>query len=78
MTGASAMSARELLQTGALGTVPFCRVSKAGMRKAALAIAGRETVIEVDSLANGMTFLGSRATLVLNRNGCRVFSPDAL
>ena len=75
MAGTSAAGARSLAR---MGTVRFCRIANGDLREVALAIAGRGVVVEVDPSATGMTFLGSHATVVLDRRGCHLFSPTAL
>ena len=78
MAGASAAGARKPARTKMLGTVRFCRISDRSLRDAALAIVGRDIVVEVDSSTSGLTLLGSRATLVLDHNGWRLFAPAAV
>jgi hypothetical protein len=78
MVAAGATSARQLPPTGALGTVRFCRVSDRGLGDAALAMAGSDVVLEVDPSATGIALLGSRATLVVDHDGWRLFAPTAL
>jgi hypothetical protein len=67
-----------MVRAGALGAIRFCRVSDRSLQEAALAIAGRDVVVEVDPSATAMALLGSRATLVLDQGGWRLFSPIAL
>jgi len=75
---ANAAAGRGHVRAGTLGDIRFCRISDHSLRDAALAIAGRDVVVEVDSSATGVTLLGSRATWVLDHDGSRLFSPDAL
>jgi hypothetical protein len=65
--------ARVIIASGAIGPVRFCRA--AGPRWLALArqVSGDGTLIaEVHAAANGAVFLGSSATLVVDRKGCRI------
>jgi hypothetical protein len=79
MAGARAGGPRDIVRAGALGAIRFCRVSDRSLQEAALAIAGRDAVVEVDpSATTGMALLGSRATLVLDHGAWRLFSPIAL
>jgi len=52
-----------------LGEIRFCRVSHEGL----LRFVPHGSVAEVDPVTDGLTFLGSRATLVVDRNGWRLF-----
>lgn len=64
--------ARKLVRSGALGRLVFCRVGDAAL----LAVVERVTsgcIIEVDPAFQGAAFLGSRATLVIDRAGCHLF-----
>lgn len=78
IAGASAVGAPEVAAIRALGTIRFCRISDSSLREAAMAIGGRDVVVEVDPAVSGMTFLGSRATLVVDRDDWRLFAPSAL
>jgi len=56
--------------------VGFCRIGDPALRPAAQAVSEPLTsgcIIEVDPDFEGVAFLGSRATLVIDRAGCRVF-----
>ena len=52
-----------------LGEILFCRVS----HKSLLRLVPHGSIAEVDPASDGLTFLGSRATLVVDRNGWRLF-----
>ena len=52
-----------------LGEVRFCRVSHEGL----LPLVPRGCIAEVDPLIEGFTLLGSRATLIVNHSGWRLF-----
>jgi len=65
--------ARRLIAAGAIGPVRFCRA--AGPRWLALArqVSGDSTLIaEMHAAGNCAVFLGSTATLVVDRKGCRL------
>src|SRR5579864_4842438 len=71
---ASVTLARELLRCGELGPVRFCRIGHSDLRPAAAYILGRaDCRIEIHAGAAGAAFLGSRATLVVSGEVCRVF-----
>jgi len=53
-----------------IGQVHFCRVAHAQWLK----FVPPGCVAEVDSAAEGITFLGTRATLTVNRAGCHLFA----
>ena len=78
IAGASAVGAPEVAAISALGTIGFCRISDSRLREAAMAIGGRDVVVEVDPAVGGMTLLGSRATLVVDYDGWHLFGPTAL
>lgn len=72
--------ARELVRSGALGRVGFCRIGDPALLAAARAVAGPRIsgcIIELDPAFQGAAFLGSHATLVVTRAGCRVFPENA-
>jgi len=52
-----------------LGQVRFCRVS----HKRWLGMVRRGSIVEVDPTVEGATFLGSKATLIVNRGNWRLF-----
>jgi hypothetical protein len=52
-----------------LGRVWFCRVSHEGL----LRLVPSGCIAEVDPVTEGLTFLGSHATLIVNRSGWRLF-----
>jgi hypothetical protein len=52
-----------------IGAIRFCRVSHPRWLK----FVPPGCIAEVDSAAEGITFLGVRATLAVNRAGCHVF-----
>ena len=65
--------ARRIVAAGAIGPVRFCRA--AGPRWLALArqVSGDSTLIaEMHAAGNCAVFLGSTATLVVDRKGCRL------
>jgi hypothetical protein len=65
-----ALQARELVRTGRIGDVRFCRVSHAGL----LGLVPADCIAEVDAATDGITFLGTHATLMVNRGGYRLFT----
>ena len=66
------MAALYLRAAPRLGKIHLCRVAHEGL----LGIVPRGCIAEVDPGTEGAAFLGSDATLVVNRNGWRVFSAD--
>jgi len=65
--------AREIIGAGAIGSVIFCRAASPGWAAVARRVCGNSAVIvEVDVTAGGAVLLGSAATLVLDREGCRL------
>ena|SRR5689334_4973673 len=72
--------AREIVRRGELGRIGLCRLEHRGLMSPASYILDQEPphfVIEVEPAAKGMAFLGSRATLVVTRDGCRVFERES-
>jgi hypothetical protein len=67
---AFALQARELVHRGRIGEVRFCRVSHAGL----LGLVPADCIAEVDAATDGITFLGTHATMVMNRSGCQLFT----
>jgi hypothetical protein len=67
---AFALQARELVRGGRMGDVRFCRVSHAGL----LGLVPADCIAEVDAATDGIAFLGTHATLVVNRSGCQLFT----
>jgi hypothetical protein len=67
---AFALQARELVRGGRIGDVRFCRVAHAGL----LGLVPVDCIAEVDAAADGITFLGTHATLVVNGSGYRLFT----
>jgi hypothetical protein len=67
---AFALQARELVRGGRMGDVRFCRVSHAGL----LGLVPADCIAEVDAATDGITFLGTHATLVVNRSGYQLFT----
>jgi hypothetical protein len=68
--------ARETIRTGRLGEVEFCRVGHDELVPIAQFVLGDsrvEGIVEVDAAAEGVALLGRRATLVVDRAGCRLF-----
>ena len=68
--------AREAIRTGRLGEVEFCRVEHDGLLPTAQFVLGDtrfDWIVEVDPAAEGVALLGRRATLVVDRAGCRLF-----
>jgi hypothetical protein len=69
--------AGSVVRRGRLGTVNFCRVSNPALLPAAQLLVGKAApgcVFEVDPAADGAALLGTLATLVVNRGGCRLFA----
>ena len=52
-----------------LGEIRFCRVSHEGL----LRLVPGGCIAEIDPVTDGATFLGSRATLIVNGSGCHLF-----
>ena len=72
--------ARELVRSGALGRVGFCRIGDPSLLTAARSVAGllrSRCIIELDPAFEGAAFLGSHATLVVTSAGCHVFPESA-
>jgi hypothetical protein len=67
---AFAFQARGLVHCGRIGDVRFCRVSHAGL----LGFVPADCIAEVDAATDGITFLGTHATLVVNRGGYQMFT----
>ena len=67
---AFALQARELVRGGRIGDLRFCRVSHASL----LGLVPAGCIAEVDAAADGIAFLGTHATLVVNRSGCQLFA----
>ena len=73
--GSDVRRAREMVRRGELGAIHYCRVGHPGFRAAALCILGqRDCVIEIERETEGVAILGSGATLVVGREGWRVFA----
>jgi hypothetical protein len=73
----AAWQARKLVRGGAIGRVAFCRASDADWLSLARQVCAEGRVIaEVDRAEKaaepGAVFLGSHATLVVGRKGCRL------
>ena len=68
-----------MIAKGELGSVNFCRIRDAGSLADVRFVLGHcdGCVTEVEPTANGVEFLGSRATLVLKTRGYRLFGPTA-
>lgn len=61
-----------------LGAIHFCRIADPGLRDTASSILDwADCVIETEPDAEGMVFLGSRATLVVRGSEWRVFSRES-
>ncbi|MBZ5577395.1 MAG: hypothetical protein LAP40_12615 [Acidobacteriia bacterium] len=76
---AALRAARELIRAGALGSVGYCRVGNRYLLPAVRFVLDRaqpDCVVEVDSAAEGAALLGSQATLVMGRDGFRLFGRD--
>ncbi len=70
------LEARERVRDGQLGQIRFCRVSHPSLLSAASFVLDGgipAPVVEVEPAAPGMALLGSRATLAIDRSGCRTF-----
>ena len=67
---AFALQAQELVRGGRIGEVRFCRVSHASL----LGLVPAGCIAEVDASTDGIAFLGTHATLVVNRSGCQLFA----
>lgn len=67
---AFAFQARGLVHCGRIGDVRFCRVSHERL----LGLVPADCIAEIDAATDGITFLGTRATLVVNRSGCQLFT----
>lgn len=68
--------ARDLLRSGALGRIGFCRIGDPALLATARAVVGPQSsgcIIELDPTFQGAAFLGSHATLIVTTAGCRVF-----
>jgi hypothetical protein len=66
-------SAREIIGAGAIGSVRFCRAAGPGWAAVARRACGNSAlIVEVDGTTGGAVLLGSAATLVLDRKGCRL------
>jgi hypothetical protein len=65
-----ALQARELVRGGRIGDLRFCRVSHASL----LGLVPPGCIAEVDAAADGIAFLGTHATLVVNCSGCQLFA----
>jgi hypothetical protein len=64
------LQARELVRGGRIGAVRFCRVSHPGL----LGLVPADCIVEVDAATDGIAFLGTHATLVVNRVGYQLFT----
>ena len=75
----SLRQARAMIAKGELGSVNFCRVPAPGWLADVRFVLGNcgGCVTAVEPTASGVEFLGSRATLVLDPNGYRLFGPAA-
>jgi len=76
---AALRAAREIIRAGALGAVGYCRVGNRELLPALRFVLDRarpDCVVEVDPATEGAALLGSRATLVMGRDGIRLFGRD--
>lgn len=69
--------ARQLIRSGRLGRVGFCRVAHPSLLPAvAFVLGGGARVSEVNAGTDGIVFLGSRATLAVDQHGWRLFARE--
>ena len=71
--------ARDWVRSGRLGLVPFCRVGHPDFLSAAQFVLGdahRTCSFDVHPAADGVTFLGTHATLAVTRAGCRLYARE--
>jgi hypothetical protein len=65
--------AREIVGAGAIGPVRFCRAASPCWVAVARRVSGNDVLmVEVDATTSGAVLLGSTATLVIDRKGCRL------
>lgn len=74
MASPSALAgARAIVRSGAIGSIRYCRAAGPQWAAVARQVCGEsDLIIEVDMTTSGAILLGSAATLVLERKGCRV------
>ena len=66
--------ARALVRSGALGRIVFCRAPRESVNALRFLLDQALPVCEMTRVS-GMLICGSRATLSIDRRGCRVFGP---
>jgi hypothetical protein len=67
------VSAKEIVGAGAIGPVRFCRAASPRWVSVARRVCGDSTlIVEMDTATSGAVLLGSGATLVIDRKGCRL------
>jgi len=66
--------ATQMVKSGCLGEIRFCRIGHRQLTSVVPLVVGREVpVIELDCVTPGMALLGSKGTLVMDHQGCRLF-----
>lgn len=74
---ARTIQARDLMRTGALGRIIFCRASDPRWLQFVYSVCPENRILaeldRADTRADqGAVFLGTNATLVVNRKGCQI------
>jgi len=75
--GAQANQARDLVRAGAIGRIVFCRASNPQWLRFAYAVCAEDALVtELNRADSGSdaaaVFIGTNATLVVDRKGCRL------
>ena len=66
-------SEKEMVSAGAIGPVRFCRAASPRWVSVARRVCGDSAlIVEMDATTSGAVLLGSGATLVIDRKGCRL------